>query len=74
MMMSKGMIAFIIVAILGLFSLMIIYMIKPAVEAQKRSDDIMEQFKTVDKGLKKSNQSLDSARKMLLDSLKKTYR
>ena len=64
--MSKGLIAFIIVAVV---SLVLIFMKMSADIARKRSDKIMEQFKTVDKDLNHINERLDSINKLYLDSL-----
>jgi hypothetical protein len=67
--MPKGLIAFIVVACIALMSMAVIFMKKSADAAQKKSDTIMEQFKTVDRDLQQSNESLDSINKMYLDSL-----
>ncbi len=65
--MSKGLIAFIIVAVV---SLVLIFMKMSADIARKRSDKIMEQFKTVDRDLMNTNERLDSLNnKMDFDSL-----
>lgn len=69
--MSRGLIAFIIVACIAIASVMIIYMRWSADNARKRSDDILNEFKTVDKDLKESNSKIDSGNKVILDSLYK---
>jgi hypothetical protein len=66
--MPKGLIAFIVVACIALMSMAVIFMKKSADAAHKKSDTIMEQFKTVDKDLHKSNERLDSLNKMDFDS------
>ena len=71
MMMSKGLIAFIVVICIAFASMVIIFMKQSAVNARKRSDYIMEEFKKVDSELQKSNAKLDSLNNMHLDSLNK---
>jgi hypothetical protein len=64
--MSKGLIAFIAVAAIALT----IFLMKESADiARKKSDDILEQFKTVDRSLQKPNESLDSLNKIDFDSL-----
>jgi hypothetical protein len=64
--MSKGLIAFIVVAAIALT----IFLMKESADiARKKSDDILEQFKTVDRSLQKPNESLDSLNKIDFDSL-----
>lgn len=69
--MSKGLIAFIVVVCIAIMSTVVIFMKQSADAAHKKSDTIMEQFKTIDKDLQQSNERLDSANKMDLDSLVK---
>jgi archaellin len=67
--MSKGLIAFIVVAAVAL---MIIIMKESAHIARTKSDEIMEQFKTIDRDLQNTtDERLDSLNKILLDSLGK---
>ena len=67
--MSKGLIAFIVVAAVALI---IIIMKESAHIARKKSDEIMEQFKTIDKDLQKTtDERVDSLNTILLDSLRK---
>ena len=68
--MSKGVIVFIVVACIGLASLVIIYMKQSADNARKRSDDIMKEFIKVDRDLQESNAKLDSLNNQFFDSLK----
>ena len=68
--MSKGLIAFIVVTGIGLASLVIIYMKQSADNARKRSDDIMKEFKKVDRDLQESNARFDSLNNQLFESLK----
>jgi hypothetical protein len=67
--MSKGLITFIAVASIAFIAALVIYMKQSADVARKRSDDIREQFKTIDKDLKKTGERLDSLNKMDFDSL-----
>ena len=69
--MSKGLIAFIAVAFIALVSAMLIFMKHTADVARKRSDEIMEQFKKVDRDFKEKNNKPDSLNKieMEMDSL-----
>ena len=67
--MHKGLTAFIIVAGIALLSTTILFMKKSADEAHKVSDSILEEFKRVDESLRQSNGNIDSANKILLDSL-----
>jgi len=67
--MSKGLIAFIIVAALGSGALVVLYMNDSAGKARKRSDQIMQDFKTIDNSLKEHNTTIDEATRRLLDSL-----
>ena len=64
--MSKGLVAFIVVAAVVLTFLI---MSESANIARKKSEDIVEQFKTVDQELKKTSERLDSLNKMDIDSL-----
>jgi hypothetical protein len=56
--MSKGMIGFIIVAVVGLSALLIIQMKRSAADAEKRSGNIMEKFKMIDKDLQKTKTNM----------------
>jgi len=64
--MLKGLIAFIVVA--GI-ALLLMFMKQSANVARKKSDDIMEQFKTVESDLHKNDKGLDSLNKIHFDSL-----
>ena len=67
--MRKGLIAFIVVAAVALI---IIIMKESAHIAHKKSDEIMEQFKTIDKHLEETtDERLDSLNKVFFDSLLK---
>lgn len=68
--MSKGLIAFIVVACIYLASIVVVFLKRTADEAHKKSDTIIEEFKRVDESLKRSNEAIiDSANKVLFDSL-----
>lgn len=67
--MSKGLIAFIAVAFIAVVAAMVIYMKQSADKARKISDEMMEEFKTIDKDLQKSTDEPDSLNKMYYDSL-----
>jgi hypothetical protein len=69
--MPKGLIVFIVVGCIALMSMAVIFMKKSADAARKKSDTIMEQFKTVDRDLKQSSERLDSLNKIDFDSLPK---
>jgi hypothetical protein len=70
--MSKGLIAFMVVACIAIMSIVVIFMKQSAENARKRSDTIIDQFKTVDKDLHKTTgKRLDSINKVLFDSLSK---
>ena len=71
--MSKGLIAFIVVAAIGMGAMLIIEMKKSADEAHKRSDEIIRDFKAVDKSLQESKAYIDSLNKSLIDSLRTNY-
>jgi hypothetical protein len=65
--MQKGLIAFIVIACVAL---VIMFMKQSARIARKKSDDITEQFKTVDKDLHKATgKRPDTLNKMNFDSL-----
>ena len=49
---------------------MVIYMKQSADKARKISDEMMEEFKTIDKDLQKSTDEPDSLNKMYYDSLR----
>ncbi|HMI77823.1 MAG TPA: hypothetical protein VK484_03475 [Ferruginibacter sp.] len=68
--MSKGLIAFIVVACIGLASTLFIFMKRSADESRNESERIMEEFKKVDKDLQETNRMLDSTNNMHLDSMK----
>ncbi|MEI9959117.1 MAG: hypothetical protein WDM90_23025 [Ferruginibacter sp.] len=68
--MSKGLILFIVVACVAAITAMVIYMKQSADEARNKSDEIMEQFKAIDRDLQKTAE-LDSLNKMYFDSLRK---
>lgn len=67
-MMSKGLIAFIVTAAVGI---VLIFMRRSAGIASSRSDQIIEEFKTIDNNLHKTDARLDSAARAHLDSLMK---
>ena len=69
--MHKGLIAFIVVASIGFATMLIILMKHSAIEAKHKSDKILEDFKTVDRDLKKSAIVIDSANNNLIDSFTK---
>ncbi|WP_462222370.1 hypothetical protein [Ferruginibacter sp.] len=70
--MHKGLIALIVVAGISLASVAIIFMKQSAAKGIKESDRILEEFKKVDESLKQSNTVIDSAKKILHDSLLKS--
>ena len=63
------MIAFIAVVFIAVVSIVIIFMKQSAAVAHKKSNEIMEQFKTIDRDLKKTDTRLDSLNKTGFDSL-----
>jgi uncharacterized protein YpuA (DUF1002 family) len=67
--MPKGLISFIVVSFIAVAAAVIIFMKQSAYVARKRSDEIMRQFKTVDKDLQKTNERLDTLNKMDFDSV-----
>jgi len=69
--MSKGLITFIVIVCISVVAALAIKMMISANEARKESDKIMEQFKTIDKDLKETDERLDSLNKMYFDSLRK---
>jgi len=70
--MSKGLVTFIVIVCISVIAAVAIKMIHSANEARKRSDEIMEQFKTIDKDLQETtDERLDSLNKMYFDSLRK---
>ncbi len=71
--MSKGLIVFIVALAVGLGASAVIYMKKSADDAQKRSGEILNDFRKVDKSLQESNASLDSLNILLTDSLRNKY-
>ena len=68
--MSKGLIVFIIVAVVALAATMIIKMKKSADDAHNHSDEILKEFKTIDNSLKESANRIDSSNQTLLESLR----
>ena len=64
--MTKVLIAFIVVAAVAF---LLIFMKKSADIARKRSNQILEQFKTVDSDLHKTDERLDSLNRVYFDSL-----
>lgn len=71
MIMSKPLIAFIVVLCIAFASMVIIFMKQSADNAKKRSDEIMEEFKKVDRELQKSSANMDSLNNIHFDSLNK---
>ncbi len=69
--MSKGLITFIVIVCIAVVTAAAINMMISANEARKESDKIMEEFKTIDKGLEQTDERLDSLNKMFFDSLRK---
>jgi hypothetical protein len=67
--MSKGLISFIVISIIAVAAAVLIYMKQSANAARKRSDEIMRQFKTIDKDLHKTNDTLGYFNKIDIDSL-----
>ena len=67
--MRKGLIAFIAVVFIAVVSMVIILMKQSAVVARKKSNEIMEQFKTIDRDLKKTDTGIDSLNKTGFDTL-----
>lgn len=67
--MSKGLVAFIVVACIGFAASVIIFMKQSADDTRKRSDVIMEQFKQVDRSLRESHARVDSLNNSLPDSM-----
>jgi hypothetical protein len=68
--MSKGSIAFIVAAVI-MAAAVTIFMTRSAVDANERQHQTIEDFNKVDEGLKRSAFEIDSANKILLDSLNK---
>ena len=68
--MSKGLIVFIIVAVVALAATMIIKMKKTEDDAHKQSDEILKEFKTIDNSLKESANRIDSSNQKLQESLR----
>ena len=56
--MSKGLIAFLVVAVVGIAAMLIVEIKSSADQSRKRSDEIMQEFKAVDKSLEKINDSI----------------
>ena len=72
--MSKGLIVFIIVAVVALAATMIIKMKKSADDAHKQSDEILKEFKTIDNSLKESANRIDSSNQKLQESLPEKFK
>ena len=72
--MSKGLIAFIIVAAVGLGATLIIEMRKSADDAHKRSEELLQDFNTIDKSLKESDTSIDASGRRLIESLREAHK
>ena len=70
--MSKGLIAFIVVACLTLAFMLYKSMKESADKARKQSDEILRDFKTIDKDLKDNSYKIDSLNKELLNATKDT--
>ena len=70
--MSKGLIAFIVVACLALASLLYVKMRVSAAKAKIKSDEILRDFMTVDKDLKDNSYKIVSLNKELLNATKDT--
>jgi len=68
-MMSKRLITIIVVACIAVMGMLVLFMKRSADIARYRSDRIMEQFKSVDSILHKTDKGLDSLNKMHFDSL-----
>jgi hypothetical protein len=64
--MPRGLIAFIVIAFAAI---VILFMNKSADKARLKSDKILEKFKTIDKDLQQTTIVIDSANKILPDSL-----
>jgi len=71
--MSKGLIAFVFVAVVGIAASIIISMKKSAGDARNRSEKVMNDFNAVDKSLQESKAYIDSLNKSLIDSLRTNY-
>jgi Na+/H+ antiporter NhaC len=67
--MSKGLIAFIVVAGIVFSFMLINYMKESADKARKQSHDILEDFKRVDKNLQQSSIQIDSINNLPFYSL-----
>ena len=65
--MHKGLIAFIVVAAIALSAFTVVFMQRSAKETQRRSEKILEDFRTVDRDLKKTIIIIDSANNFLYD-------
>ena len=72
--MSKGLIVFIIVAVVALAATMIIKMNKSADDVHKNSDEILKEFKTIDNSLKESANRIDSSNQKLQESLREKFK
>jgi hypothetical protein len=64
--MPRGLIAFIVIAFTAIE---ILFMKKSTDKARLKSDKILEEFKRIDKDLQKTTIAIDSANKILPDSL-----
>ena len=68
--MAKRLVAFIVVvAVVTVIAFLLMFMKQSANIARKKSDKIMEEFKTVERDLHKTDKGLDSLNKMYFDSL-----
>ena len=66
--MSKGLIAFIVVACVAVIAAEVIFLKKSADEARERSNKIIEQLKTIDKHTEETTDArLDSLNKVFFD-------
>ena len=65
--MHKGLIAFIVVAAIALSAFTVVFMQRSEKETQRRSEKILEDFKTVDSDLKKTIIIIDSSNNFLYD-------
>ena len=66
--MSRGFIAFIIVAGVGLGAMLIIGLKNAADDTKKRSENILEEFKRLDNSLRESIKMTDTLNQQLIDS------
>ncbi len=69
--MSRRLITFIVITSVAGIVAWIIFLKLSADVARKQSNNILEQFKTVDQNLQQNKQRLDSLNKAFFDSLRK---